>query len=85
MAGVREETISATIIDQAGSPLSDNLDLKPTDQFRFFYRRPLARNGEYDLMVGWTDKKDGLLGANFNLPLTHHCSLSSGAHLPDPP
>jgi len=79
MAGVREETIPATIIDQAGSPLSGDLDIKPTDQFRFFYRRPLARNGEYDLMVGWTDNKDGLLGASFNLPLTHHCSLSSGA------
>ena len=79
MAGVREETISATIIDPSGSPLSDDLDIKPTDQFRFFYRRPLARNGEYDLMVGWTDNQDGLLGASFNLPLTHHCSLSSGA------
>ena len=79
MAGVREETISATIIDQTGSPLSDDLGIKPTDQFRFFYRRPLARNGEYDLMVGWTDNKDGLLGASFNLPLTHQCSLSSGA------
>ena len=79
MAGVREENVSATIIDQAGSPLSDDLDIKPTDQFRFFYRRPLARHGEYDLMVGWTDNKDGLLGASFSLPLTHHCSLSSGA------
>ena len=79
MAGVREETISATITDQSGSALSEDLGVKPTDQFRFFYRRPLARNGEYDLMVGWTDNKDGLLGASFNLPLTHQCSLSSGA------
>ena len=79
MAGVREETISATVIDQTGSPLSEDLDIKPTDQFRFFYRRPLAGNGQYDLMVGWTDNNDGLLGASFNLPLTHHCSLSSGA------
>lgn len=79
MAGVREETISATIIDQTGSPLSNDFRIKPTDQYRFFYRRPLARNGEYELMAGWTDNQDGLLGASFNMPLTHHCSLSSGA------
>ena len=78
MAGVREETISASIIDGTGNPLSDDFDIKPTDQYRFFYRRPLARNGQYDVMVGWTDNKDGLLGASFNLPLNHHCSLSSG-------
>ncbi len=76
MTGVREETISATI---AGSSVSADFGIKPTDQFRFFYRKPLAGNGEYDLMVGWTDNQDGLLAASFHLPLTHHCSLSSGA------
>lgn len=79
MAGVREETISATLIDPTGSSLSEELGIKPTDQFRFFYRRPLSGNGEYELMAGWTDNKDGLLGASLNLPLTHHCSLSSNA------
>jgi len=79
MGGVREETTTASIIDETGSPLSTQIGIKPTDQYRFFYRRPLARNGQYDLMVGWTDNQDGLLGACFNLPLNHHCSLSSGA------
>lgn len=79
MAGVREETTTASIIDESGSPLSAEIDIHPTDQYRFFYRRPLARNGQYDLMVGWTDNQDGLLGASFNLPLNQHCSLSSGA------
>ena len=78
MAGVREETVSASIIDETGTTLSADVGLKPTDQYRFFYRRPLARNGEYDMMVGWTDNKDGLLGANFTMTLSHHCSLRSG-------
>jgi len=79
MAGLRDETSSASIKDELGNILTSIIDFEPTDQYRFFFRRPLARHGEYNLMVGWTDNKDGLLGANFNLPLNRRCSLSSGA------
>ena len=78
MAGLREETTSASITDEMGTTLTSDIDIKPTDQYRFFFRRPLSKHSEYNLMAGWTDNKDGLLGAGFNVPLNQRCSLSSG-------
>ena len=79
MAGLRDETSSSSITDESGNTLTNTIAFKPTDQYRFFLRRPLAKHGEYNLMAGWTDNKDGLLGASINVPLNQRCSVSSGA------
>ena len=78
MAGVRNENSSTTVQDVNGNALVNSITIEPTDQYRLFFRRPIARSGECSLFAGWTDHEDGLLGGSMNLPIHRFCSLSTG-------
>ena len=78
MAGVRDENSSTTVEDGAGNTIVSSITFEPTDQYRLFWRKPIARYGECNLFAGWTDRDDGLLGGGINMPLHRYCALSTG-------
>lgn len=69
MAGVRSETSDTVVHDIQGAPINSTVGMEPTDQYRFFYRCPILRSGEFTGFGGWTDHSDVVLGTKFNLHL----------------
>lgn len=78
MTSVRDDTSNTLVRDQTGSLLSSVISFESTDQYRFFYRRMLPRNGDWDVFAGWTDGDDGVIGSTFTLPLANKVALRGG-------
>ena len=79
MAGVDDDTSSTTVRDSTNALFSGSIAFEPTDQYRLFYRRLLNRSGDWSAFAGATDRDDGLLGANLNMPLTQKLLLNTSA------
>jgi hypothetical protein len=77
MAGLSDETSTTSVIDGSGNLVSSSIDFEPTDQYRLFYRRLLKQSGQWSAFAGWTDRDDGLLGADLSLPLRRCLVLST--------
>lgn len=66
--------------DQSFSPDDQQAQTwEPTDLYAFFYRRRFAQNlgGEGRFFAGFTQKSDGLIGADCDLPLSACWSLQT--------
>ncbi len=77
-AGIKTGAVeSAVLVDGARQPLIENYEA--TDLMAFFYRRRLeALGGGYGrLFAGFTGTSEGLIGADFQLPLTPSLALQS--------
>lgn len=79
MSGLRNESSNTIFRDGDGNLQASVTLFEPTDQYRLFYRRLLARGGECTAFAGWTDRDDGLLGTNLSVPLRPHLLLAAGA------
>jgi hypothetical protein len=79
MAGLGDETSTTSVIDGTGNLISSSIIFEPTDQYRLFYRRLLKQSGQWSAFAGWTDRDDGLLGADLSLPLRRCLVLSTSA------
>lgn len=79
MGGVNDDTSTTLVRNNAGALTTSVIAFEPTDQYRFFYRRLLNQSGYWSAFGGWTDRDDGLLGADLNLPLRRCLALSTGA------
>jgi hypothetical protein len=77
MTGVRDETSGTVVRDGTGNTIVSTIRMKPTDQFRFFYRWPMARSGQFTTFAGWTDNSDAVLGSNFNFHLFSRLLLAT--------
>ncbi len=77
--GLNENSSDTVVRDGAGGTINGLVNVEPTDQYRFFYRRLLNQSGQWDAFAGWTENSDGLLGASMNLPLRRNLVLSTGA------
>lgn len=78
MAGLGDDTAEITVDDGTGTPVRSAVTFEPTDQYRFFYRRLLEKNGSWDAYAGWTDQDQGILGADLNLTVRHNVALQTG-------
>ena len=79
MAGLEDDSSVTFVDDGNGNIITDAIVFEPTDQYRFFYRRLLNQSGQWNAFAGWTDRDDGVIGADMSLPLRRHCVLSTGA------
>ena len=77
MAGVRDESSGTVVHDFDGNAISSTIRMKPTDQIRFLYRRPVVRSGEFQAFAGWSDHDDGLLGSGLNFHLSPRLLLAT--------
>ncbi|MBI2826849.1 MAG: hypothetical protein HYX69_19415 [Planctomycetia bacterium] len=50
----------------------------PTDLFAFFYRKTTATGGQGRLWAGFTGNRDGLVGADFRVPLSNRWDMIGG-------
>ena len=48
------------------------------DWYRFFLRHEAARGGYGEVFGGWTDNDQGIVGLNFDFPLTNRIAFQSG-------
>jgi hypothetical protein len=55
----------------------ETITFQPTDQYLLFYRKHGKRGGEGRVFAGVTDDSDGIIGADFLLPLHDTWSLQS--------
>jgi hypothetical protein len=79
MTGLDSDTSRTVVDDGSGTGLTSTISFEPTTQYRFFYRRMLAGNGEWNAFGGWTDRDDGIIGADMSLPLRRRLALNTGA------
>ena len=49
-----------------------------TDQYLLFYRLHGCQGGEFRVLAGFDDDSKGILGSDFNIPLTDRFSLTTG-------
>lgn len=68
---------AAGLNDDFGSAQGINDLWTPTDQYAFFYRRQFGCGGQFRVWAGFTGQSDGLLGGEFNVPLSNTWALAS--------
>lgn len=56
----------------------ENVFFRTTDMFAFFYRRTLASGGQGRAWLGFTGDGEGLVGADFRVPVSNNLDLLSG-------
>jgi Family of unknown function (DUF6666) len=56
----------------------DTVLFRTTDLFAFFYRRTLVSGGQGRAWVGFTGNGEGLVGADFRVPVSNNIDLLSG-------
>ena len=56
---------------------SDNL-VTSNDWYRFFLRHEIARGGYGEIYGGWTDNEQGIVGLDFDFPITDRIAFQSG-------
>lgn len=78
MAGVDDDSSTASIVDDNGSVVASTVRFEATDQYRLFFRRRLPRNGQLKSFVGWTDNDDGILGFLTDTTITNKLLLNTG-------
>ena len=72
-----ESTVTSTILTD-NAPQQLNERLAPVTQYRFFYRRRFEDCGaEGRFSAGWTSNGDGIIGADFQLPISDRWALES--------
>ncbi len=79
MSSLDSDTSTTVLDDGAGNVINSSIAFESTDQYRFFYRRLLRGNGEWNAFAGWTGNDDGVIGANTSLPLRRRLMLQTGA------
>ena len=62
----------------------NNVTYETTDQYLLFYRFHGCEGGEFRVLGGFDDDDKGIVGADFNLPLTDRFALATGFTLRDP-
>ncbi len=72
------DSINTSTIFQDNNATQLNERLVPVTQYRFFYRRRFEDCGaEGRLSAGWTSNGDGLVGADFQLPISDRWALET--------
>lgn len=75
-AGTRTDTQVSTLT--GGTTITETFD--PTDLYAFFYRHHFSalEGAQSRLYAGWTGDSDGLVGADFHLPLSCDWAMQGG-------
>ena len=51
--------------------------VEPLDQYVFFYRRRSCEGGNFRLWGGFTGTSDGIVGADYRIPISNHLAIES--------
>ena len=72
-----DRTTTRTIADD-GSILRQSLEIEAVDQYRIFYRRMIRAAGYWEIFGGATNRDDGLVGGNVQVPVRRKLVATAG-------
>jgi hypothetical protein len=78
-AGLNTDNAQTSVVNDAGTAVQNNISFEGTTQYRLFYRKHVARFGICEGFAGWTERQDGLLGLDLDLPLNRHWMWNTSA------
>jgi len=60
-----------------GVEFTDSI-VRTVDWYRFFIRHEAARGGYGEIFAGWSESDQGIIGLDFDLPITNRIAIESG-------
>jgi len=63
--------------DTTDDTVNNFISVDTTDYYTFFYRYAAPGGGDGRLFAGWTEDSNGLIGADYELPVHHHWAIRS--------
>ena len=67
-------------VHQSGSSILRTVWAEPTDLYAFYYRHTSCEGNELRLWGGFTDNSDGLVGGDFQVPISDRFALRGAAN-----